>query len=100
METLIRDPLNSSPEASEQAYAREQEMESLAGEMSGETAVLMNRLKEHFNNSNEDLANSLGVRNTTVDRWFAGETMPNENTLMKAKKLANIRGITYEETNK
>src|SRR5258708_6113772 len=98
METQIRDPLNSSPEASEQQYAREQEMELLAGEMSGETAELMTRLKAHFNDSNEELANALGVRNTTVDRWFAGETMPNENTVMKAKKLANIRGITNEET--
>jgi hypothetical protein len=99
METMMRDPLNESPEASEQPYAREQEMELLAGEMSGETAELMNSLKQHFNDSNEELANALGVRGTTVDRWFAGETRPNENTIMKARKLAMMRGVTDQETN-
>ncbi len=99
METLIRDPLNQSPEASEQPYAREQELEQQAGQMSGETAELMNKLKELFGDSNADLAIALGVRTTTVDRWFAGETVPNENTVMKAKKLAQMRGIENEETN-
>ena len=97
METMMRDPLNTSPEASEQPYLRDREERLQSGKMTGEAAELMTRLREHFENSNEELAKALGVRRTTVDRWFAGETKPNGNSLMRAKRLAQMRGIMEEE---
>ena len=98
MKELMRDPMNQSREASEQPYLPQQERELLGGKMGGEVAELMYRLKKFFNDSNEELANALGVRRTTVDRWFAGETKPNGNTLMRARKLALMRGLTDENT--
>lgn len=97
MTTFVRDPLNESLEASEQPYFSENERERLAGAMTGEVAALMTRLKKFYNDSHDELAKALGVHQTTVDHWFAGETHPNDNTVMRARKLAMMRGLSEEQ---
>src|SRR5947209_11785520 len=98
MKTMMRDPLNQSPEASEQPYLPDQERRLQHGQMEGSDRELIQRLREFFNNSNDELATALGVRRTTVDRWEAGETKPNQNTMMRARKLARMRGLIGDDT--
>ena len=54
---------------------------------------LLPKLFDYFHNNREELARALGVHRSTVDRWFAGTSRPNNSTVLRMRRLAQERGI-------
>ncbi|HJQ68750.1 MAG TPA: helix-turn-helix domain-containing protein [Blastocatellia bacterium] len=54
---------------------------------------LLPKLFDYFHNNREELARALGVHRSTVDRWFASTSRPNNSTLLRMRRLAQERQI-------
>ena len=58
-----------------------------------DVSELLPKLFDYFHNNREELARALGVHRSTVDRWFAGTSRPNNSTLLRMRRLAQERPI-------
>jgi hypothetical protein len=54
---------------------------------------LLPKLLSYFHNNKEELARALGIHRSTVDRWLAGKSRPNNSTLLRMRRLAQERHI-------
>jgi hypothetical protein len=59
--------------------------------------LIKNLRDEEFESSNEDLALALGRSVEQVEAWFDGSEAVDDDVVMKARGIAQTRGVTIED---